>query len=289
MRPPFPCPKGGTLTLNIDESHNAKGFTPGDQVPGREILELYIHHWGLFGQTHDGVVDFFENGPGATSAHFVVSGGRVTCLVSPADVAWHAGTWDANIRSIGIECRPEADDETYQTVAELIAWLREQYGDLPLKPHRANYATSCPGIWDLSRLDALARGGATVNIAPSSPVQLQSAPAPVIPQPKEGEFRVDPGDTLGGIAKQFGWTLQSIIDANPGINPDLIYPNQILNDGHAAYVAPAPTGLPPYCTVDPGDTLGGIAVQFGVSLQYILDRNPGINADLIYPGQRINF
>jgi LysM repeat protein len=61
--------------------------------------------------------------------------------------------------------------------------------------------------------------------------------------------------------------------------------DQILQDGHA-YVAPS--NLPPYCLVDPGDTLGGIAVQYGVSLDYILSRNPGINADLIFPGQRIN-
>lgn len=266
----------------IDESHNAKGFTPGSQV-NRTIKKIYIHHWGNFGQTHDGVVDFFENGPGQTSAHFVVSGGRVSCLVSPADVAWHAGTWDENCVSIGIECRPEADDDSYRSVGELVAWLRSQYGDLPLKPHKANYNTACPGIWDLGRIDTLARGTSTV-VTEAAPVAVQSAPA-ARPQPGAGQFRVDPGDTLSGIAQQFGWTLQSIIDANPGINPDVIHVDQILNDGHA-YVAPS--NLPPYCTVDPGDTLGGIAVQYGVSLDYILSRNPGINPDVIYPGQRIN-
>jgi LysM repeat protein len=105
--------------------------------------------------------------------------------------------------------------------------------------------------------------------------------------PGAGEFRVDPGDTLSGIAVQFGWTLQSIIDANPGIDPNRIYPGQILKDGRPAYVAPAPT-LPPYCLVDPGDTVGGIAAQYGVSVQHIINRNPGLNVNLIYPGQRIN-
>jgi N-acetylmuramoyl-L-alanine amidase len=190
--------------------------------------------------------------------------------------------WDRNVHSVGIECRPEASDEDYQTVAELIAWLRDQYGDLPLKPHKSVYNTACPGQWDLDRLDRLARGTQAPAATPATPIQLASAPAP---QPVAGQFRVDPGDTLSGIANQFGWTLQSIIDANPGIDPNLIFPGQILNDGHG-YVAPS--NLPPYCTVDPGDTLGGIAVQFGVSLDYILSRNPGINADLIYPGQRIN-
>lgn len=272
----------------IDESHNAKGFTPGSQV-NRVIDTIYIHHWGLDGQTHDGVVDFFENGPGATSAHFVVSAGRVSCIVSPDDVAWHAGTWAENVRSIGIECRPEATPEDIAQVCELIKWLRDQYGDLPLKPHKANYNTACPGRYDVAKLDAQARAVMAL--------QYESVPTPVAsttptatvtpsrPQPQAGQFRVDPGDTLSGIANQFGWTLQSIIDANPGIDPDHIQVDQILNDGHA-YVPPS--NLPPYCFVDPGDTLGGIAVQYGVSLDYILGRNPGINADVIYPGQRIN-
>ena len=80
----------------IDESLNAKGFTPGDQVPNRTIEKIYIHHWGTFGQTHDGVNNFFVNGPGQTSAHYVVSAGRANCLVSPGDVAWHAGSWEEN-------------------------------------------------------------------------------------------------------------------------------------------------------------------------------------------------
>lgn len=141
----------------IDESRTAKGFTPGDQVPGRTIEEIFIHHWGEFGQTHDGVVDFFCNGPGATSAHFVVSGGRVNCIVSPSDVAWHAGVWEHNVKSVGIECRPEADDDSYREISALVRWLRSQYGDLPLVPHRAVHATACPGIYDLDRIDQLAR------------------------------------------------------------------------------------------------------------------------------------
>jgi N-acetylmuramoyl-L-alanine amidase len=271
--------------LHIEESLTAKGFTPGSQVPNRKILEIYIHHWGLDGQTHDGVNNFFVNGPGSTSAHYVVSAGRANCLVSPDDVAWHAGSWDANVRSVGIECRPEASDSDYQAVAEVIRHIRSFAGDIPLKAHRDNVATACPGRWDLKRLDALARAG-TFTLAPQSTPTAPSAPAAPA-QPGAGQFRVDPGDTLSGIAIQFGWTLQSIIDANPGINPNIIHVGQILNDGKAPYVAPKPA-LPPYCTVDPGDTIGGIAAQYGISVQHIINRNPGLNINLIYPGQRIN-
>ena len=147
--------------MRIDESRTAVKYTPGRQ--GRKVKDVVIHHWGLDGQTHDGVVDWFCNpAKGAqTSAHFVVSGGRVHCIVSPADTAWHAGNWDENLQSIGIECRPEATAADYATVAELVRWLRTRYGDLPLRPHKAFFATSCPGRWDLTRLDRLARGTTT--------------------------------------------------------------------------------------------------------------------------------
>lgn len=148
----------------IDERFTAKGFTPASQAPDRDIRFIVIHHWGAFGQTHDGVVDFFCNtGPGQTSAHYVASAGRLSCIVSDSDVAWHAGSWDANLHSIGIECRPEATDADYATVAELVRVLRARYGDLPLRPHRDFYTTACPGKWDLTRLDKLARAGAVTE------------------------------------------------------------------------------------------------------------------------------
>lgn len=149
--------------MQINENLTAKGYTRAADVPAvfglaRSIDEIVIHHWGALGQTHDGVVNFFVNGPGETSAHFVVSAGRVNCLVSPADAAWHSGSAVGNATSIGIECRPEASDGDYATVAELVAWLRSTYGkDLPLFPHRYYQSTACPGVWDLTRLDKLAR------------------------------------------------------------------------------------------------------------------------------------
>lgn len=157
----------------IDESQTAKGYTPAASVPlvygqPRTIKSITIHHWGLFGQTHDGVVDFFVNGPGATSAHFVASAGRINCLVNPADAAWHAGNATGNATSIGIECRPEGSDGDYSTVAELVRYLRAEYGaGLPLIPHRNWQATACPGIWDLDRLDALAAGTIGAASAPT--------------------------------------------------------------------------------------------------------------------------
>jgi hypothetical protein len=166
----------------IDESLTAKGFTPAWAVPQvygrpRTIESITIHWWGAYGQTHDGVLNFFVNGPGTTSAHFVCSAGRTHCLVSPVDAAWHAGNPVGNATSIGIECRPEGTDADYAEVAALVAWLRNTYGqNLPLIPHRHWQATQCPGTWDLARIDRLARDPAP---APAP------APSPAPPPPEE--------------------------------------------------------------------------------------------------------
>ena len=160
----------------INESLTAKGFTPAASVPqvfgrARTIDGIVIHHWGALGQTHDGVVNFFVNGPGETSAHFVVSAGRIHCLVSPLDAAWHSGNAVGNATTIGIECRPEATDADYATVAELVAYLRSEYGNLPLSPHRQWQSTACPGVWDLNRINKLAGSAA---IAPQSTVPKET-------------------------------------------------------------------------------------------------------------------
>lgn len=271
--------------MHIDESLTAKGFTPAASVPAvyggpRVIDGIIIHHWGLPGQTHDGVVNFFVNGPGMTSAHFVSSAGRTHCLVNPADAAWHAGNGEGNRTKVGIECRPEASENDYREVASLIAWLRETYQHpLPLSPHRQWQATACPGIWDLDKLDAMARG---VDTTPAPPAPAAPVAAPqALPMPGEGQCRVDPGDTLSGIARQFGVNLNDLIRVNGITEPDKIFPGMILD-------LPAAPQSFSQCIVDPGDTLSGIAAQFGISLERIIAVNPGINPDLIYPGQVLN-
>ncbi|QFG14833.1 endolysin [Arthrobacter phage Lymara] len=132
---------------------------------------------------------------------------------------------------------------------------------------------------DMGAWQTLAAGGNW--IAPVVP--------PVVAPPVAGtpsQCIVEPGDTLSAIAAQFGVDLGALIKANPGINPELIYPGQVLNlPGGGPLTNP---GAVSQCVVDAGDTLAGIAAQFGVDLGALISLNGITNPDLIFPGQLLN-
>ncbi len=111
-------------------------------------------------------------------------------------------------------------------------------------------------------------------------------PAVVLAPPVTGVSQcvVESGDTLYGIATQFGVVLGDLIAVNPGINPDLIYPGQVLNLPGGGGPASLP-GAVSQCVVEPGDTLAGIAAQFGVDLGELVALNGLADPNLIFPGQ----
>ena len=146
----------------VDESINALNYTPAALCPSvfgyhRTISSITIHHWGNLGQNFDDVVGYLASAnPRLSSAHAIIAARRAASIVNPNDAAWHGGNAYGTATSIGLECRPEATDEDYITVAAYIAFLRSAYGDLPLIPHNYWTATACPGKWDLARLDRMA-------------------------------------------------------------------------------------------------------------------------------------
>lgn len=153
----------------VTDVRQSPNFSAGR--PAGAPNQIVIHHWGVDGQTHEGVVGYLCRARGNSSAHYVASAGRVTQLVSDRDRAWHAGP-SGNPRGIGIECRPEMSADDFETVAGLVAAIRSEHGDLPLRGHRDHMSTACPGRWyaRLADLDARARqiaGGAAP--APAKP------------------------------------------------------------------------------------------------------------------------
>jgi hypothetical protein len=153
----------------VTDTNWGPNFDPGR--PYGDPLGIVLHHWGVDGQSHDGVVAYLTRPNGNTSAHYVASGGRVTQLTHDYDRAWHC--YGNNARTIGIECRPECDAADFETVAQLIAAIRDEWGDLSLSGHQDHYATACPGRWQarLAELDARARAiqGGSATPTPTAP------------------------------------------------------------------------------------------------------------------------
>ncbi|MDO4791830.1 MAG: N-acetylmuramoyl-L-alanine amidase [Buchananella hordeovulneris] len=137
--------------------------------------EIVIHHWGVDGQTHQGVVNYLAKSRRA-SAHYVASTGRVTQLVHDYDRAWHAGP-SGNPRGIGIECRPECSEGDFETVAQLIAAIWEQHGELPLSGHLDHMSTACPGRW-YPRLGELAKRARAIRAGQARAEHAAKRPAP---------------------------------------------------------------------------------------------------------------
>lgn len=123
--------------------YNSKNYTVGRQ--GLRVQEIIIHHWGVDGQNFGSVVNFLCNNNVPSSAHYVVESGRVACIVDCGNTAYHAGNWNHNLISIGIECRPEMSDGDLETVCELVADLYKSYGVLPIIGHKDVSSTACPG------------------------------------------------------------------------------------------------------------------------------------------------
>lgn len=95
------------------------------------------------------------------------------------------------------------------------------------------------------------------------------------------------GDTLSQIALDYGVSVQDLVRWNNISNPNLIYVNEQLRiykeTSHQVSEEPQASVY----IVQSGDTLSGIALKYGVSVQDLVRWNNIANPNLIYVGQRI--
>lgn len=120
-----------------------------------------------------------------------------------------------------------------------------------------------------------------------------STPAPVTPGLQS--YTVRSGDTLSVIAARFNTTAATLAQLNNIVNPNLIYPGQVLRvPGTAPAVPPtpvlAPTAAAPIPqprthTVRPGENLYRISLIYGVALDALQRANNLLNPNLIFVGQ----
>jgi LysM repeat protein len=105
-------------------------------------------------------------------------------------------------------------------------------------------------------------------------------------------YTVQPGDTLYGVARRYGLTAVTLMQANGLASTHIYVGQQLVIPGAGNSALPAsekPVNLPPgdVYVVRPGDTLGQIARRFGLSLTGLARLNGIANPSLIYPGQTL--
>ncbi len=109
---------------------------------------------------------------------------------------------------------------------------------------------------------------------------------PTPPCPNGFLYTIRPGDTLFALSQRFGVSVQAIINANPGIDPNNLQIGQVICIPQMAPpVPPCPNGF--LYTIRPGDTLFALSQRFGVSVQAIINANPGIDPNNLQIGQVI--
>lgn len=129
-----------------------KHYTGGRE--GRKINKIIIHH-NAGNLSIRGCYDVWQTRK--ASAHYQVdANGRIGQLVWDGDTAWHAGNYEANLTSIGIEhadinTNPwTVSDATIENGAHLVAALCKYYGlgrpswGKNVFPHSQFNSTACP-------------------------------------------------------------------------------------------------------------------------------------------------
>ena len=105
------------------------------------------------------------------------------------------------------------------------------------------------------------------------------------PQTNVGEiiYTIKRGDTLWGISKKYGVSIQNLINWNNIKNPNLIYTGNTLK----IYTNYGNSNEDIKYTIQRGDTLSQIALRFGTTVKRLAQINGIQNPNLIYAGQII--
>lgn len=104
-------------------------------------------------------------------------------------------------------------------------------------------------------------------------------------------YVVQPGDSLWKIAKRFGTNIDTIVRMNGIIDPDRIYPRQVLR----IWIEEEEETVPEESVgeegntyvVQPGDTLYIIAQRFGTTVPNLINLNGLATPDRLNIGDRL--
>ncbi|MCX4759996.1 N-acetylmuramoyl-L-alanine amidase [Streptomyces sp. NBC_01275] len=135
----LPDARAGAQTQTVDyplaqwQPATASNYTTANRPSDHPVDRVVIH---VTQTAYAKALAVFQNPRKKVSAHYVVrsADGHVAQCVRESDIAWHAGNWDYNTRSIGIEHEGWVDqpayftDALYARSARLTASVCERYG-----------------------------------------------------------------------------------------------------------------------------------------------------------------
>jgi len=102
----------------------------------------------------------------------------------------------------------------------------------------------------------------------------------VAPSASAGTHRIEPGETLSGIASRYGTSITRLVRMN-----DLSDPNHIVAGTRLR--VPGATRPTVVYKVKPGDNLSSVAARYGVSIRRIVKANKIVDPNLIVIGDRL--
>ncbi len=112
-----------------------------------------------------------------------------------------------------------------------------------------------------------------------------------LPTPTPRTHIIEPGENPSYIADLYGVTVDQLIALNKiedvrtlAVGQALLIPPPSRSDPSLDPAAPPPQIV---YTIESGDTLLGIALSHGTTVEAISAANPNMNLDLIYPGQEL--
>lgn len=176
-----------------------------------KLTGITVHWWGdpKAGATHNGVVSWLR-GPArgtanrGSSAHYVVSGTRVTRLAPESRATWHAGNRVGNGTTIGIEMHPRMSDQDWETLVELCVDIERRHGSMKYYRHMDWKSTACPGVYRTM----IAKLVNDVNAALRGSTAKPSAPS----KPSTPSYRVKRTNTASGEVKAGPYRASDTID-----------------------------------------------------------------------------
>lgn len=172
--PPGTCDYAGCYQFVDASSSNYSDYSRTSS----DIRYIIVH---TVQGSYAGCISWFQNSAANVSAHYVVrsSDGQVTQMVDESDVAWHAGNWEYNLASVGIEHEGYVDapatwytDAMYASSGALSADIARR-NSVPLSRTYIIGHNEVPGAthtdpgsgWDWDAyMDAISGGGGTGSL-----------------------------------------------------------------------------------------------------------------------------